>query len=81
MAALDQQALIAALDRRVFRFEAKLDAARDKWQRGFKQPRPMRAVLFALFEIAEAQLLGAVARRERARAVLRGERHLKAVSR
>ncbi len=71
--------LIIALDLRVRHFEEKLDAARDRWQRGFNQPRPMRAVLFALFEMAEAQLLGAIARRERAKAELNGQRHLRAL--
>jgi hypothetical protein len=70
---------IIALDLRVRHCEARLDAARERWQRGLSQPRPMRSVLFALFEMAEAQLLGAIARRERARAELHGERHLKAV--
>lgn len=76
---VQDRGLIVALDMRVRHFEEQLDAARDRWQRGFKQPRPMRAVLFALFEMAEAQLRGAIARRERARAEMKGERHLRAV--
>lgn len=71
---------IIALDMRVRAMEEKLDAAYDKWKRAFKQPRPMRAVLFAIFEAAEAELKGAIARRDRARAELNGERHLRAVA-
>lgn len=73
------QGMVIALDMRVRHYEERLDAARDRWQRGFNQPRPMRAVLFALFELAEIQLMGAVARRERAKAAVNGERYLSAV--
>ena len=70
---------VIALDMAVRRYEEKLDVARERWRRAFNQPRPMRATLFALFEVAESQLLGAIARRDRAKAELNGERHLRAV--
>jgi len=70
---------VMALDMALRHFEEKVDAARDRWQRAFNQPRPMRETLFALFEEAQVALRGAIARRDLAKAELNGERHLRAV--